>query len=87
MISSIIQAFYRIKIEPNMSEQERNDKESMICLTPKTKFFVIRIQSKKNFYRKRTSEEKGEWRIEEKIKRRIFNCSRYSDLEGPHNVN
>ena len=40
-----------------MSEQEKkNDKESMICLTPKQSqsFFVYRIQNKENyFYRKR----------------------------------
>ena len=34
MISSIIQVLF-IKIQPNMSEQEKNDKDSLICLTPK----------------------------------------------------
>ena len=34
MISSIIQGFI-IKIQPIACEQERNEKKSMICLTPK----------------------------------------------------
>ena len=57
MISSIIQELFKIKIQPNMSEQERNDKESMICLTPKPRqsFFVYCIQSKENFKKKKGS--------------------------------
>ena len=35
MISSIIQALFKIKIHPNMSERERKRQKSMICLTPK----------------------------------------------------
>ena len=32
-------------------------------------------------------DEKGKWGIEEKTKRRLFNCSRYGDYEGPQNIN
>ena len=51
--------------------QERNDKESMICLTPKPSqsFFVYRIQSKDFFFtEKELFKEKGEWTIEQKWK-------------------
>ena len=50
-----------------MSKQ-RNDKESTIYFTPKPSqsFFVNRKQ-KKNFFK-----EKGEWRIEQKMKRKAF---------------
>ena len=36
------------KIQDNISEQERNDKESMICLTskPSQSYFIFCIQSK-----------------------------------------
>ena len=42
MIISVIQALFKIKIQPNMSEQEKNDKESIIRWTPKPSpnFFV-----------------------------------------------
>ena len=42
-----------------------------------TKFFLLQELFK----------EKGEWRIEQKTKRRLFNCSRYGDWEGSYNVN
>ena len=55
-----------------MSEQEKNDKESMFYLTPKPSqsFFVCRIQSKEKYFteKKRLFKEKREWRIEQKRK-------------------
>ena len=52
MISYFIQAGFLIKIQPTISEQERIDKESMICLTPKPSwsFIVYHIQSKEKNY-------------------------------------
>ncbi len=40
-----------------MSEQEKKQKESMICLTPKPSqsFFVYYIQSKENFFLQKKS--------------------------------
>ena len=64
-----------------MSEQEKkNNKESMIFLKPRPtqSFFVCCIQSKEKFSteKKKKIKQKGEWRIEQKMKRRLFNCSR-----------
>ena len=60
--------------------KKRNDKESMICLILKTKlkFLVYCIESKENFF---TEKElfKWQWKIEQKVKRRFFNCSHYSN--------
>ena len=47
-------------------EWARNNKESMICLTPKPSwnFFIYRIQSKeKSFTEKEIFKEKGNWRM------------------------
>ena len=73
-----------MKIQPNMSEHKRNDKESMICLMPKPNknFFIYCIESKENFLtEKELLKEKEEWGggIEQKMKRRYFNCSCYGD--------
>ena len=56
----------------------------MIRLTPNPSqsFFVDRIQSQKKSQKKELFRGKGEWRIEQKMKRK-----HYSDREGPHNVN
>ena len=50
MSRSIIQELFKIRIQPDMGKK-RNDKESMIFLTPKPSqtFFVYRIQSKEFF--------------------------------------
>ena len=60
----------------------------MICLTPKLSqsFFVYCIQSKENFFtEKELFKEKGSGGLnEKKTKRRLFNCSCYGHLEGPH---
>ena len=53
MISSIIQAlFLKLKFSPIRVNKKRNDKESIIYLTPKPSqnFFVYHIQSKENFF-------------------------------------
>ena len=64
MISSIIQALFKIIIQPDINEQERTNKESMISLTLKTSqsFFVSGILKKVLF------KDKGEWRIKQKTK-------------------
>ena len=52
----------------------------MICFTlkPSQSFFVYHIQIKENFfYIKELFKKNGEWRIEQKTKRRLFNCSHY----------
>ena len=61
----------------------------MICLTPKPNliFFVNCIQSKEKNFRKRVFIGKWKWRIEHKIKRKLFNYSRYGNKEVPRNVN
>ena len=82
MISFIIQADFLLKFSPIWVRKERNDKESMICLTPEPSqsFFVYRKQSKeKKFTEKELFKEKKEWRIEQKINRSRFNCSHYND--------
>ena len=50
--------------------KKRNDKESMMCLTPKPSisFFVNRIQSKEKITEKGPFKKKGEWKIEQKMK-------------------
>ena len=76
MISSIIQDLILIKIQP-IIERARNDKESMICLTPKQiqSFFVYRIQSKKTLFTEKELLNEEVWKIEQKTKRRLFNSS------------
>ena len=65
-----------------MSEQEKNDKGSVICLTPKPSqtFFVYSIQSKENIYWIRAFYEKrGVVDLTKPPKRQLFNDSRYND--------
>ena len=73
-----------------MSEPLRNDKESMICLTPKPSknFFVYRIQSEEFFLRKKDFflRKRGSGGLTKKRKEGFFNCSRNGDLEGLQNV-
>ena len=55
--------------------KKRNEKQSMICLTPKPSqiFFVCPIQSKEIFFTENELfKEKGEGRIEQNTKRRLF---------------
>ena len=52
MIRFFIQALFKIKIQPNMSDQEMKREKNLICLTPKPSqsFFVYRIQRKEKNY-------------------------------------
>ena len=69
MISSIIQALFKIKIQPHMSEQEKKcqriydlfntEQKNKVSLSPV-------IKAKKKFIEKE---------IEQKMKRRLFKCS------------
>ena len=63
MISSIIRArFLKLRFGTIRVREKRNDKESMICLTPKPSqsFFVYCIQSKeKHFSGKKLFNGKG----------------------------
>ena len=52
-----------------MSRKKKNDKESIICLTPKLSqnLFFYRIRSKENSLQKKSFfKEKGKWRIDKK---------------------
>ena len=67
MISSIIQALFLLfKFSLIWVSKKRNDKESMIYLTPKPKqsFFVYRIQSKEIFLAEKVYV--GDWTNNEK---------------------
>ena len=77
MISSIIQGiFKKLKFNPIWVSNKRNDKESLICLTPKPSqsFFVYCKQSKENFFftEKELFKKKGEWKIETKNEKKSF---------------
>ena len=79
-----------IKIQPNMSEQEKKQQRIYDLLNAETKpkfLYQSYTKQRKIFSEKELFKEKGEWRSEQKMKRRLFNCSRYGNLEGPHNVN
>ena len=88
MIISIIRVhfFFFVKIQPNMSEQERNNRKSIICLMPKPSqfFFVYRIQNKESFFcfflqKKSFLRKSGSEGLNKKRKMRIFICSGYGD--------
>ena len=74
-----------------MSEQEKNDKESMICLTPKPSqsFFVYHIQSKGIFfYRKRVFLRKRESEESYKKRKKGFLTALAMVIKtDPHKVN
>ena len=68
MISSIIPAFFKTKIQSNMSEQKK--KWQSIYDLPGQSFFVYCIQSKeKMFTEKELFMKKWEWSMEQKTKR------------------
>ena len=51
---------------------------------PNQSFFTYRIQSKEKLSSEKSFlKEKGKQRVEKKIKRRLFNCFRNGDYEGP----
>ena len=67
-----------------MSEKKR---QKIYDLLNAESFFVYRIQSKeKKSYGNELLKEKEYWRIEQKFKRRLLNCSHYGNEEKSHNV-
>ena len=63
--------FSKLKFSPILVSKKRNEKESMICLTPKPSqtFLGYRIQSKIKFLQKEKKNflrEKGEWSVDKK---------------------
>ena len=82
--------FLKFKFSRIWVSKKQNDEESIIFLTPESnqKFFVYAIQGNEiKMAKKELFKEKWEWRIEQKPKISIFNCFRYSNLEGTHNIN
>ena len=63
-----------------MSEQEKKQQRIQAETETKPKFLCLAyIKQRKFFTEKEFFKEKREWKIEQKIKRRLFNCSRYGD--------
>ena len=93
MISSIIQALFKNKILPNMSEQEKKRQRIYDLLNAETKrqriydllnaetklSFSTVYKAKKKFTEKELFKEKRWWRIEQKTKRKLSYNSRYGD--------
>ena len=91
MILSYYSSTFSLKFSPVWVSKKRNDKKSMICLTPKSNQFLCPSYRKQSFYTKKRAffflkKKKREWWIEKKTKRRLLNCCRCSNSEGPHNV-
>ena len=78
MISSIFQAlFFIIKIQPNMSEQEKKRQRisDYLTLKPSQSFIVYRIQGKEDFLQQKSFlRKRGIGGLNKKGKRRLFNC-------------
>ena len=68
MISSLIQALFKIKIRLNISEQEKKWQSDLLHAETKPKFLYLlyTIQRKNFFTEKELFKEKEEWRIEQK---------------------
>ena len=67
MISSIIQALFKIKIQTNMSEQEKKRQRLCYLLYAETKpkFLCLSYtKQRKKITEKEIFKEKGEWKIE-----------------------
>ena len=64
-----------------MSEQEKKQQRIYALLNTETKpkFLCLQSKEKKIFTAKKLFKEKGSWRLNKKIRRRLFNCSCYSD--------
>ena len=88
MTSSIIQVLFLvepfIRIQPNMSKK-RNDKESVICLTPKPTQVTLSsvCKAKKKFYRRAFNEKVGRG-LKRKRKEGFLTAL---TTEGSHKVN
>ena len=97
MVNSIIQAplFFKLKFSPIWVSKKRNDKKINDLLSAETKLNFICLlytkktpnkyinKRKKSFFLEKIKVE--DWTKNEK--KHLFNCSRYSELEGLHNVN
>ena len=73
-----------------MSKQENRQQRIYDLFKTKTKQkFLCLLYTKlgKFFTEKELFKEMGEWRVEQKTKRRLFNCSCYGELEEPYNFN
>ena len=79
-----------------MSEQEKKRQGIYCLLNAETKakevrnnwsLFVYRMQSKDKSFTKKNFLRKMVMEGYTKTKRRLFNCSRYSEQEGPNNIN
>ena len=80
--SLLFRPFFKIKIQPNMNEQEKKRQSiyDLFNTELNESFSVYRIQKKKHFLtEKELFKEKGESRIEPKTKRRLFNYFHYDD--------
>ena len=66
-----------------MSEQEKERLRiyELLYAETKTKFLCLPYTMQRFFFftEKNLFNEKWEWRIEQKMKRRLFKCSRYGD--------
>ena len=66
-----------IKIQPNMSEQEKKRQRTYGLLNAKTKPKLLCLaytkQRKKIFTEKKLFKENGEWKMEQKMKKGLFN--------------
>ena len=80
MIRSIIQHFFK-KNSANMSEQEKKWQRIYYLLNAETKpkFICIMHKKRKKNNEKEMFKEYGEWWIEQKTKRNVFNSSSYGD--------
>ena len=75
--------FFLIKIQHNMSEQEKKVQRINDLLNAKTKPKFLCL-----LYIKRRKSGLEDWKKKKRRnKRRLFNCSHDGDLEGPNNVN
>ena len=80
MISSIIQALFKIKIQPNMSKQEKKRQRIYDLLNAETKpkFLCLPYtKQRKSLYHKRAFKDKEKWRIEQKTQRRFSDEGNY----------
>ena len=62
-----------------MGEQEKKSQRIYDLLNTETTIYKAK---KNSFWEKELFKEKGEWRIEQKMKRRLFNCSLLQWLRG-----
>ena len=72
MITSIIHALFFIKIQPNMSEQEKKQHD-LLNVETKPKFLCLPYTKQRTFFtEKELLKEKGKKRIEQKNKMKAF---------------